>query len=44
MLLDKCCLYHLQGMKYLRYTEFAHGKLKSGNSVVYGRFVLKAWL
>lgn len=34
-------LYHLQGMKYLHHREFVHGRLKSRNCVVDGRFVLK---
>lgn len=40
-LLDKSCLYHLQGMKYLHHREFTHGSLKSLNFVVDGHFVLK---
>ncbi|KAJ1197522.1 hypothetical protein NDU88_001379 [Pleurodeles waltl] len=31
----------IKGMKYLHHRKFAHGKLKSGNCVVDGRFVLK---
>lgn len=31
----------LQGMKYLHHRDFAHGRLKSRNCVVDGRFVLK---
>lgn len=34
-------LYHLQGMKYLHHRKFIHGRLKSRNCVVDGRFVLK---
>lgn len=30
-----------QGMKYLHHREFPHGRLKSRNCVVDGRFVLK---
>lgn len=30
-----------QGMKYLHHRKFIHGRLKSGNCVVDGRFVLK---
>ena len=32
---------HLQGMKYLHHKDFPHGRLKSRNCVVDGRFVLK---
>lgn len=31
----------LQGMKYLHHRDFPHGRLKSRNCVVDGRFVLK---
>eukprot|EP00069_Balaena_mysticetus_P001527 bmy_15362T0 len=31
----------IKGMKYLHHREFAHGRLKSRNCVVDGRFVLK---
>lgn len=34
-------LCHLQGMKYLHHRKFIHGRLKSRNCVVDGRFVLK---
>jgi len=30
-----------QGVKYLHHRDFAHGRLKSRNCVVDGRFVLK---
>lgn len=36
--LDMLCF---QGMKYLHHREFPHGRLKSRNCVVDGRFVLK---
>lgn len=37
-LLNVLCL---QGMKYLHHRDFPHGRLKSRNCVVDGRFVLK---
>lgn len=35
------CILCLQGMKYLHHRDFPHGRLKSRNCVVDGRFVLK---
>lgn len=34
-------LHVLQGMKYLHHRDIVHGRLKSRNCVVDGRFVLK---
>lgn len=33
--------FFLQGMKYLHHRDFPHGRLKSRNCIVDGRFVLK---
>lgn len=41
VLLNKSCLYYLQGVKYLHHRAFAHGRLMSRNCVVDGRLVLK---
>lgn len=35
------CMSCFQGMKYLHHRDFPHGRLKSRNCVVDGRFVLK---
>lgn len=35
------CASPLQGMKYLHHRDIVHGRLKSRNCVVDGRFVLK---
>lgn len=35
------CISCFQGMKYLHHRDFPHGRLKSRNCVVDGRFVLK---
>lgn len=35
------CMSFFQGMKYLHHRDFPHGRLKSRNCVVDGRFVLK---